>query len=443
MKYIITILLFFSVSLFAQEKSPWRLVREGGINEIILDMNCNDTTDCLASINQANNFQLLSSTDGGNNWKIVYSELWDQHSPPPNPFYPAEMQYPAPGYIYLSYYDGGYIKRLYDKEGSKIDTIKLPTEYRLTHFHMIDSITGIVSTPQTMFITKNGWKNWEQVKIEIDQEKFITDIYMRDTLNFDFLDSHGILGPNYYRTTDGGKTWSSNKLSELDVSIKKIFFLDDNTGWIAGKLPNGLGDQSADIIFKTTDGGTNWKLIYNQENSPIFGLQEIAFCDEMNGVAVGQFGKIIRTNDGGANWVLEVQPETFGINGPPTMTVTYLDKTPIIGTFSRGIYKRDIETGIIDRKTYDFENNSYPYPQPATNIVRSLIYFDNEVLSEDVEIFDRFGTKVGGAEDISIDKVKSYSAILSWNCSGVATGVYFIRVRNGNRVWVLKVIVRK
>jgi hypothetical protein len=84
-----------------------------------------------------------------------------------------------------------------------------------------------------------------------------------------------------------------------------------------------------------------------------------------------------------------------------------------------------------------------PYPMPAKQLVSSLIYFDNEILAEEVEVFDRFGVKVGDAEDISIDKVKSYSAILSWNCSGVPTGVYFIRVRNGGTIKVLKVIVKK
>ena len=80
---------------------------------------------------------------------------------------------------------------------------------------------------------------------------------------------------------------------------------------------------------------------------------------------------------------------------------------------------------------------------PAKQLVSSLIYFDIEVLAEDVEVFDRFGVKVGGSEDISIDKVKSYSAILTWNCSGVLTGLYFIRINNSGEVKILKVIVRK
>jgi len=69
-----------------------------------------------------------------------------------------------------------------------------------------------------------------------------------------------------------------------------------------------------------------------------FGLQSIAFKDNMTGIAVGQFGKIVYTYDGGESWIYESKLHD-SIYQPPTMKVRYAGSVPIIANFDGEIYR--------------------------------------------------------------------------------------------------------
>ena len=60
-----------------------------------------------------------------------------------------------------------------------------------------------------------------------------------------------------------------------------------------------------------------------------------------------------------------------------------------------------------------------------------------------INVYDIFGLKVAGREKIIIDKQKTYSGILSWDCSDVPSGIYLIHIKHGSESWTLKVIVNK
>ncbi|MFH1052498.1 MAG: T9SS type A sorting domain-containing protein [bacterium] len=107
----------------------------------------------------------------------------------------------------------------------------------------------------------------------------------------------------------------------------------------------------------------------------------------------------------------------------------------------------DTTTSVIDY-AINYQNYLYcfpPYPIPATNIVRSLIYWDTsiEIENDDIAVYDIYGNKVSGKEKIKIDKQNTYSGILKWDCSDVSDGMYLIRIIHGTKTWTLKVIVNK
>ncbi len=86
-----------------------------------------------------------------------------------------------------------------------------------------------------------------------------------------------------------------------------------------------------------------------------------------------------------------------------------------------------------------------PKPTPATNHVRTLIYFDPKVefdLSK-VGVTDVTGARIEGGESISFEKLSPYSGYLNWNCSQTGNGVYFIHIRHGNNARIAKVIVSR
>jgi photosystem II stability/assembly factor-like uncharacterized protein len=78
-----------------------------------------------------------------------------------------------------------------------------------------------------------------------------------------------------------------------------------------------IGEGESSRIYKTTDGGKSWKLMFTNRNPKAF-FDAMAFWDVNRGVAVsdsvdGRF-VIIRTTDGGTTWK-EVAPESL----PPAL----------------------------------------------------------------------------------------------------------------------------
>jgi hypothetical protein len=70
-----------------------------------------------------------------------------------------------------------------------------------------------------------------------------------------------------------------------------------------------------------------------------------------------------------------------------------------------------------------------PYPIPAINLIKSVLYWNSRYDINDAEttVFDLMGTKIN-SNNIVIDKINKFSAILSWDCSGLNSGIYFIHV---------------
>jgi photosystem II stability/assembly factor-like uncharacterized protein len=128
-------------------------------------------------------------------------------------------------------------------------------------------------------------------------------------------------GPNedrgVYRTTDGGKTW------------EKVLYKDENTGAIQvtidpnnhniiyadlwagrqGPWENGAWNGKESGLFKSTDGGNNWKKLTNGLPTTAEGLARIGFCIAPSNssrlyatVESATNGGIYRSDDAGENW---------------------------------------------------------------------------------------------------------------------------------------------
>ncbi|MFP4369191.1 MAG: YCF48-related protein [Candidatus Kapaibacterium sp.] len=100
------------------------------------------------------------------------------------------------------------------------------------------------------------------------------------------------------RTTDGGDTWLGVKITGVN-QLESISFANKDVGYTSGD----------DYIFKSTDGGRTWSLVFNgyEQN----GLWGNYFIDEINGFVIGggcdtnnqgynQY--FFKTTDGGNTW---------------------------------------------------------------------------------------------------------------------------------------------
>ncbi|NIJ55344.1 WD40/YVTN/BNR-like repeat-containing protein [Dyadobacter arcticus] len=109
------------------------------------------------------------------------------------------------------------------------------------------------------------------------------------------------------KTLNGGKTWSTYKVSGADsLDFRDIHVFNRQT---AIAMSAGPSESDKAKIYRTEDGGESWKLVYQTTQNGVF-LDGIDFWDKNKGICLGDpiQGRlfIITTNDGGKNW--EEQP---------------------------------------------------------------------------------------------------------------------------------------
>ncbi len=93
-----------------------------------------------------------------------------------------------------------------------------------------------------------------------------------------------------------------------------IFFLNDQVGWAVGNIRGGTNPLRR--IYKTTDGGTTWRL--NGPTNFQGYLRSIEFFDANIGLCGTVNGHLFRTTDGGENWVdiiSTISPKPPGVCG--------------------------------------------------------------------------------------------------------------------------------
>jgi len=118
----------------------------------------------------------------------------------------------------------------------------------------------------------------------------------------------GSLG-TWLRTTDGGSTWQSGRVSGADsLQFRDVYAVDASTAYL---LSIGSGSQSR--IYKTIDAGQHWTLQFtNRDSAGFFDCMD--FWDAKRGIVIGDAvnGSVamLTTTDGGANWT-RVPPATL------------------------------------------------------------------------------------------------------------------------------------
>jgi photosystem II stability/assembly factor-like uncharacterized protein len=121
-------------------------------------------------------------------------------------------------------------------------------------------------------------------------------------------------GGTYLKTGDGGATWSAEKVPGAEaLDFRDIQAVDERTVYL---LSSGAGDKSR--IYKTTDGGSQWKLQFTNRDPKGF-FDAMAFWDATHGIAVGDpvdgHFVVLTTADGGGNWERRPTPPAMPDEG--------------------------------------------------------------------------------------------------------------------------------
>ena len=131
-------------------------------------------------------------------------------------------------------------------------------------------------------------------EVFVDSVQGIKDAWFIDTLNGWACSS----GPDVYRTTDGGHSWTYLSSVSSGEFLRSIQFVNDSVGFVAG----GTG------VYKTNNAGLTWTYTPFLNASSI---DDIRFYGDSVGYCAGSFGKMMKTMDQGNFW-FESNPSMSG-----------------------------------------------------------------------------------------------------------------------------------
>lgn len=197
----------------------------------------------------------------------------------------------------------------------------------------LNTSTGYASgEDRLMMFTQNGGSQWEAFM----SSHTVTQMYFQ-TQTIGYALSAGEL----VKTTDGGHSWYSAGLN----GCSSYCFTDAQTIHAVG---------SGGSIFKSVDGGATYGN-YTQAVTRII-LEDIHFCDEMNGFAAGQnhepdaYTEVLRTTDGGESWEVVytmplIQPHSIWFTDPSDGYLCFRDGR-VFKTTDSGLTWNEVFTGI-------------------------------------------------------------------------------------------------
>jgi len=184
-----------------------------------------------------------------------------------------------------------------DAAGEEWNVLDFPSEIDLKDMSFISEDVGWVIGQKDnvvkLFTTINGGMNWEEIFLNTGE--LVSVDFLNNNIGWISIDSL------IYFTNDAGENW---EMFNLQKEIKKIQFNTLELGWAI----------SNDGIFRTTNGGNSWSFNYLGIYTPSLRMKDIQMVTNQLGYAVGndlfQFtvgAYFFKTTDGGENWDLQFQ----------------------------------------------------------------------------------------------------------------------------------------
>lgn len=107
----------------------------------------------------------------------------------------------------------------------------------------------------------------------------------------------------FVRTADGGKTWQTGTVPDAQTcDFRDVQAIDAQTAYLMSAGPAEKGQAR---IYKTTNAGQTWSLLYQTQQPGVF-LDGMDFWDKQHGIVFGDpiEGRwfILTTDDGGQTW---------------------------------------------------------------------------------------------------------------------------------------------
>lgn len=300
--------------------------------------------------------------------------------------------------IYNSFYiDSLVAKRIILGKDNEIYLLAYPqrTEKNLHIYKFNPNDTSITDVIRTKFTNESGY----QYNFSHFNNKFILSEETYEKIN-----------SSDYKTVGNIYVFNDNKIDEL------VFTENENALGhffeINGVLYNAP-KAKGQVIY--SENGVDWKHLdlFDTSSFP----QGKQFCDEPE--VVGNKVYFRYSKNGLSTW--------------PLNNILVYDL-------------EEIKTSVKEQTEQDrvYLYNYKPYPIPAVNTVKSLIYWNSAYNIEEAEIgiYDIFGAKLNNI-NYSIQKFQPFSGNLIVDCTNIPSGVYFARVALGGENLNIPIVVSK
>jgi photosystem II stability/assembly factor-like uncharacterized protein len=187
-------------------------------------------------------------------------------------------------------YDGHDPNRLYvsNDRGRTWSIRAIPSEgFTTSAISFIDDRHGwIVGTSGLVLYTKDGGESWEKLgrptRYELDRVQFIN-------VSVGYAASGTEWGCEIFRTTDGGRNWRKSYEASRSGHVFHLAVLSEKIAIAA------IND---DHLIRTDDGGTTWKPV----ESKLTGAASVVFTSTGTGWVVGRKGSFYLSTDQGKTW---------------------------------------------------------------------------------------------------------------------------------------------
>ena len=164
-----------------------------------------------------------------------------------------------------------------------------------------------------MMKTTDAGQNWSLV----NTPTFAEDIFVLSSDTIWFVCTEGLTG-GVFRTTNGGASWQ-RLWSQIGQNPDKIHMLNANTGFCA--LNSGLR-----YVRRTTNGGFNWNDVDNNQT-----FYDIYFADSLKGWFCGIVSPIKATTNGGLNWFSQILPSGGNVYVTPFFSMSNVGSDSLWG----------------------------------------------------------------------------------------------------------------
>jgi photosystem II stability/assembly factor-like uncharacterized protein len=157
----------------------------------------------------------------------------------------------------------------------------------LSSVHFTNSDVGTaVGYPGVILRTSNAGVDWIQQYSGVE-EQLLSAFFINEFLGFT-CGSNGVI----LKTTDGGENWISLPTGTTQT-LRGMQFISSSSGHVVG---------DSGIILSTNDGGSNW---HSSNVLQGISLHGVFFLNELHGwVSGGYNGSVWKTTDGGITWDL-------------------------------------------------------------------------------------------------------------------------------------------